>query len=156
MSYIENHLLANETLSYRAKIHWCIFLPPAFWSLLLIPFWMFVPDTVPQIRTLVGYAGILIALWFWASAYLRYISSEFGVTNQRVIVKIGFIRRYSIEILLQRIESIQVEQTILGRIIGFGTIIICGIGGQRDPFDLIADPLTFRKRVQEQLETVVR
>ena len=90
-------------------------------------------------------------------AYLRYITystSEFGVTNKRVLVKVGFIKRHSLETLLTKVEGISVDQGILGRILGYGSIVITGTGGTKEPFHKINAPFEFRKQVQEQIATV--
>ena len=78
-------------------------------------------------------------------------TSEFAVTNKRVLIKTGWIRRYSLETLLTKVESIRVDQSVLGRMLDYGTIIISGTGGSKEPFHKIAAPMTFRRRVQDQI-----
>jgi uncharacterized membrane protein YdbT with pleckstrin-like domain len=68
-----------------------------------------------------------------------------------VLIKIGFIQRHSLEVLLHKVEGIGVNQSIFGRILGFGTITVTGTGGTKETFDLIAAPLEFRKQVQANL-----
>lgn len=150
MSYIESHLLTDENLLYLTRPHWVIFLVPCVCTLIAIVFLM-----LPAFFPILGLLLLLGAIVTWITALITYLCSEFGLTNRRVMVKTGFIRRYSLELLLQRVESIQVDQSILGRILGYGTIIICGTGGSRDPFPNIDDPLTFRRKVQEQLEKTI-
>jgi uncharacterized membrane protein YdbT with pleckstrin-like domain len=72
------------------------------------------------------------------------------VTTKRVIIKVGLVRRRSVELLLRQVEAIRVEQGILGRILGYGTIIVGGTGGTAEPFSEIAAPLEFRRQVQMQ------
>lgn len=67
-------------------------------------------------------------------------------------MKLGLVRRYSLEIFFNKIESIQITQSIPGRILDYGAIIICGTGGSKDPFYFIPSPLNFRKQVQAQME----
>jgi uncharacterized membrane protein YdbT with pleckstrin-like domain len=69
----------------------------------------------------------------------------------RVICKIGFIRRKSIELFLLKVESIEVEQSIMGRVLGYGSVTITGTGNTHDPFKMIADPILFKKYVQDQV-----
>lgn len=102
----------------------------------------------------VGIFFIIIALISGTSAIINLKTSEFGITNKRVIVKIGFIRRDSLEVLLNKVEGIQVNQGILGRIFGFGSITITGTGGAKNPFHNITAPLKFRKIAQEQIASV--
>jgi len=95
----------------------------------------------------------LIGLLMLVPPWIRSISSEFAVTNKRVLVKVGLIRRHSLELLLQKVEGIGVDQGILGRILGYGTITVSGTGGTREAFRMIADPLEFRRQVQASLAT---
>lgn len=94
-----------------------------------------------------------IAVFKAIESFITYSTSEFGVTNYRVIAKVGFIRRKSLEVLLSKIESIRVNQTVLGRIIGYGSITISGTGGTHDLFPYISDPLKLRRKIQEQIIT---
>ncbi len=82
------------------------------------------------------------------SPLVQYLTSEFAVTNKRVLVKVGFISRHTLELLLSKVETVGVDQSILGRILGYGTIVVIGTGGTREPFRAITDPLEFRHQVQ--------
>lgn len=158
MSYIDNNLLPDEKVVYRSHLHWIIFTRAALWfavaiffhyinfyvSPLLAPYYQF----VIFIPIMIGFVDIITSL-------IKYSTTEFGITNKRVIMKMGFIRRYSSENFLQKIENIQVEQSIPGRILNYGTVIIIGTGGTREAFNLVADPLAFRKQVQIQVESVI-
>jgi uncharacterized membrane protein YdbT with pleckstrin-like domain len=150
MSYIDTHLLENEQVLYRTKMHWILFAIPIGWVFAGL-FFNFKEPQIPMLAIL----PILIGIGTGISAAITYASSEFGVTNKRVLIKVGFIRIDSIETLLSKIESIQVHQTILGRILGYGSIVICGTGGTKDPFNGIDNPLQFRKAVQEQIEKIL-
>ena len=96
-------------------------------------------------------AGVLLlpvfglGLIFLAIAYIRYKSTELAVTTKRIIVKYGFIRRQTIEINLNKAESIQVDQGILGRLFDFGTLVISGTGTSHAPLTGISEPMAFRK-----------
>lgn len=85
-------------------------------------------------------------------AYVRYKSTELAVTTKRVIVKHGFISRQTIEINLSKIESIRVDQGILGRMFDFGTLVISGTGTSHAPLAGIAEPMVFRKAFIEAQE----
>jgi len=80
---------------------------------------------------------------------IRRATSEFVITNKRVIVKVGLIRRKTLEMNLQKIESVNVEQGIMARILGYGTVTIVGTGGTKESFSDIRKPLVFRKKFQE-------
>ena len=147
MSYVEKHLMPGEQIEYRANLHWLVFLLPI---LLFIPaIWLFfVGGNIAKFLALILIVGVLVT---GLIAVIERRTSEFAVTNKRVLIKTGLIRRHSLETLLSKIESIGVAQSILGRILGFGTIVISGTGGSKEPFHKIADPMQFRRRVQEQI-----
>ena len=90
-----------------------------------------------------------LGLVLWAVAYVRIRSTELAVTTKRLIVKHGFIRRNTIEININKVESIQVNQSLMGRMLGFGTLIIAGTGASHAPIDGIAEPLAFRRAFVE-------
>jgi uncharacterized membrane protein YdbT with pleckstrin-like domain len=93
----------------------------------------------------------LVALFFGVSALIRYTTSEFALTNKRVLFKVGWLRRKTQELLLKKVEGISVDQSVLGRLLGFGTITVTGTGGTREPFPNIAGPLEFRSQIQSQI-----
>jgi hypothetical protein len=95
--------------------------------------------------------GLAALLWAGARLIAR-LSAQFTVTNKRVVIKLGTIRRRAIEMLLSKVEEIAVDQGLGGRILGYGTVVIVGTGGSKEIFMLIADPLEFRRQVQEQIE----
>ena len=96
---------------------------------------------------------IVIGLVLGVIAFLDQVSSEFVVTNKRLVLKQGIIRRRSVELFLSKLESVQVDQGILGRILNYGSIVPAGSGGTKQAFNKIADPLEFRRRINEQLES---
>ena len=77
----------------------------------------------------------------------RRWTTELAVTNRRVIYKRGFISRHTIEMNMDKVESVDVDQTILGRMMGYGNIVVRGTGSGLEPMRDIADPLTFRNHV---------
>lgn len=153
MSFIDKNLLANEVVIYRAHVHWVIFLNTFLYLLLSIAACGFnLRLTEPnQLLWAISILGLLLAFISSITGYIRYKTSEFAITNKRVLIKIGFIQRHSLEVLLHKVEGIGVNQSILGRILGFGTITVTGTGGTKETFDLIAAPLEFRKQVQANL-----
>lgn len=86
-----------------------------------------------------------LGLIFWILAYVRYKTTELAITTKRVIVKHGFIRRRTVEININKVESIQVDQEILGRVFNFGTLVIAGAGDPQAPIAGISSPMAFRK-----------
>ncbi len=147
MSYIEENLMAGERTVYRAKLHWAVFAWPAL--LLLIAVLSFAGGGLEA-----GVLFVLIALVVGTYALVAYNSSEFGVTNRRVLAKVGLLSRRSFEILLAKVEGIGVNQSMLGRMLDYGTIVVSGTGGTKEHFNRIAAPFEFRKQVQEQIAAV--
>lgn len=154
MSYVDKNLMAGEQVVYRAYRHWSIFGWPIFLLCVGLAFFFagqkwrenFSPSVGNAALALAALAAFLTAIPAWINRF----TSEFAVTNKRVIVKVGWIRRRTIELLLTKAEAIEVTQGIGGRILGFGTIVIIGTGGTHEPFERIAAPLAFRRKVQEQ------
>jgi uncharacterized membrane protein YdbT with pleckstrin-like domain len=150
MSYLDDHLLAGERIVYRARLHWSIFLASlaviGLGIVLAIVLGVYEPEYWYLGAALAG-VGLLIAI----GPAIRYASSEFAVTDKRVVAKLGFIERESLETLLSKIEAIGVDQGILGRMLGFGTITITGTGGTEESFPRIAEPLEFRRQIQSQV-----
>ncbi|MBI5837155.1 MAG: PH domain-containing protein [Candidatus Eisenbacteria bacterium] len=100
---------------------------------------------------LVGAFMFLLGLTGCLLARIYVMSSEFAVTNRRVLIKIGLVRRHTLELLLTKVEGIGVDQGFWGRVLGFGTITVTGTGGTRESFRDIARPLEFRKQVQTRV-----
>jgi uncharacterized membrane protein YdbT with pleckstrin-like domain len=147
MSYITENLMAGEKLVHSTRLHWIVFAWP--FVLVLLAVWMLA--SVDELVAL-GAFFFLLGLAMAASAAIARQSSEFGVTNRRVLIKTGLIRRRSLEVTLGKIESVQVDQGILGRVLNFGTIIVAGSGGTPQSFQSIAAPMVFRSHVSNQVE----
>ncbi len=150
MSFIDKTLLTNEQILYRAKMHPVIFLFPLFWTAVTTV--LFAQNSV--LRLLAFISGF-IAILTWLTAFIRYQTSEYVLTNKRVLHKVGWIKRQSLEIFLQKIEGISIQQSVVGRLFGYGTISIIGTGGTKNPFPLIQDPLIYRTNVQEVIEKIL-
>ena len=129
VSYIDQSLIAGETLVHRARVSW--------WS----QFWL----VFLGVLTLVAGVGLIFLAWAW----IRVRSTELAITNRRVIAKIGFVKRHTVEINLDKVEALKVEQGVWGRILNFGTIFISGAGTSVAPIPNIADPLVFRRKFME-------
>jgi len=118
-SYANKHLISNETVVFETRLHWVIFF------------------------TLRSLFTLTIAAW------LERWLSEYVITNRRIIIKTGFIARNTFEMNLSKIESVNVDQSVMGRILNYGSMTIIGTGGTQEIFHNIARPLEFRKAFQE-------
>jgi uncharacterized membrane protein YdbT with pleckstrin-like domain len=156
MSYIHKSLLDGEKIIYMTRRHKIIFTYPVIW--LLLSAVLFVVKWMYVFRPEVNFALSIFGGIFLAAAlihafviWINYLSAEFGITNQRVISKEGFLKRKTSEVFLKSVESVQVDQSIWGRMLNFGTIIVSGTGGASDPINMIRKPLDFKKQVQQRL-----
>lgn len=147
MSYTEKNLLSDEALIYHTHKHWVIFLLPVFWTVLGLIF-----SVQKDLLALLGYLLLFIALYYWISSVTNYMTSEYAITNKRVVIKIGFIQRQTWETLLSKIATLEVKQSIFGRMMRYGTLLIQSTGGGKDVFTVINDPLLFRRKVQQETE----
>jgi uncharacterized membrane protein YdbT with pleckstrin-like domain len=151
MSYLDDHLLAGERIVYRARLHWTIFLTSIVVVLFGIGLWILLRSIGEPSYSYAGLGLAGIGLLLAVGPAIRYVTSEFAVTDKRVLGKVGFIERESDETLLSKIEAIAVDQGIIGRMFGFGTLMITGTGGTQEVFSGIADPLEFRRQIQSQI-----
>ena len=150
MSYLDDHLLTGERIVYRARLHWTIFLTAIIVVVLGIALGILLQVVEPA-YSLAGAALAGIGLLLAIGPAVRYISSEFAVTDKRVLGKLGFIERESKETLLSKVEAIAIDQGVIGRILGFGTVTITGTGGTQESFPRISEPLEFRRQIQSQI-----
>ena len=154
MGYVEKNLMNNEEVVYKANMHWFIFVPSILIFIIGISlFFVEVGDQdAKAMFTLGGFIIIFIAFWSFIKALIQKVSTELAVTTKRVIAKIGFIRRNTVELNHSQVESFHVNQSILGRIFDFGTIIINGTGGGKTPIPNIDSPLEFRRNAMETID----
>src|SRR6266511_3785249 len=150
MSYIDSNLLDGEHVVFRTRLHWLLFMGPVlFIVIVLLPVaWLLSSGTwFLASGTWGGYAWVPIGLaaLILVATFIKRQSSDFAVTNKRVMMKVGVFSTRSIELLLNKIEAIAVEQTLLGRMFGYGDIVITGSGGTKEAFSRIQSPLEFRR-----------
>lgn len=132
MGYIEDILISDEHVVYRARVHWAILLP----GIILIP--------------------VVIGLVHLAIAAVTRATTEMAVTNKRAVLKTGWLNRATFEIRLDRIENVHVRQTAFARFLGYGTIFISGTGGTYRAVGYVADPHRFHRALHEQMERATR
>jgi uncharacterized membrane protein YdbT with pleckstrin-like domain len=118
-NYVDSHLIKGETVVYSAKLHWIIYLTPK------------------------------AILTLWIAPCIQQATSEFAITTKRIIIKTGLISRRTLEMNLSKIETVNVDQRIMGRILNYGSITVIGTGGTHEVFHDIASPMQFRKSFQE-------
>ena len=152
MSYIDRNLVPGEAVEYRTHLHWIVFAGPLVAALLGLAAVLFgVGSRYGQWILGVGLITLAVAAAATLARWLVVVTSEFAVTNKRVLIKVGVFSRHSLEILLTKVEGIGVDQRLLGRLLGYGTIVVTGTGGTREAFQRIAQPLRFRTEVQSRV-----
>jgi uncharacterized membrane protein YdbT with pleckstrin-like domain len=146
MSYVDANLLQGEQVMYRTRLHWKVFVPPLLFALVIsVPLaWLWITNAWNAF----GWIPVAIALLWLIAALVRRQTSEFVVTNKRVLMKAGVFTVRSIELLLSKVEAIAVHQSLAGRVFGYGDIVLTGSGGTKEPFSSIQSPLVFRNAVQ--------
>jgi heme/copper-type cytochrome/quinol oxidase subunit 1 len=163
MSYVQSNLVPGETVIYETRLHWVVTLGHLVVGclLLLLPgaFLLYYAHKQSgieskELHVMEGGAavflisGIIVIL----AGMVRRNATEMAVTNRRVVIKTGLASRKTIEMLLNKVESIEVSETTAGRMLGYGTIVVIGTGGTPEPFHKVAHPLEFRSQVQQQIE----
>jgi Bacterial PH domain len=163
LSYVEKHLISGETVQYQTKLHWIVMLghvvAAAILELLAFTFLIASFSTGAAAKNLPPRTAIDLGALFcflvggavFCIGLLKRNATEMAVTNKRVIVKTGLAERRTLEIVLSRIESVVVDEPALGRILGYGTVIVRGTGGTPEVFEKIHHPLRFREQVQSQI-----
>jgi uncharacterized membrane protein YdbT with pleckstrin-like domain len=163
LSYAEKHLIQGETIEYETKLHWIVMLGhaglTAFFVLagaaLLVFSWntRHSADSHSTILVWIALAAFLVAAILLGVGLVKRNATVMAITNKIVVVKTGLASRRTVELLLSRIESVVVEEPAMGRMLGYGTVIIRGTGGTPETFDKIAHPLEFRAQVQSQISS---
>jgi uncharacterized membrane protein YdbT with pleckstrin-like domain len=152
MRYVRRVLQPGETIVYATRLHWVVY---SRTILLLIVCVILAAAAVStsdnqNISLALEIGAIIFALLALSAglrAFIRRAATELAVTDHRVIYKSGLLSRHTIEMNRDKVESVDVDQSLLGRIFGYGTIIVRGTGGSLEPIGTIGDPLTFRSHI---------
>ncbi len=150
MGYVERHLLPNERVVYKTRLHWVLFIKPVLVMLVGAVLAVLLRQVAdPAWLWVFGVAVFVAGFAWWLVHYVEVMTSEFAVTSSRLILKVGLISRYTTELLLTKVESIGVQQGLTGRFLNFGDLIVTGTGGAREVFRRVRDPIGFRNHVQQ-------
>lgn len=167
MSYIDKNLLADERIVYRTRKHFIIFTIPVILTVLTLILFMQIPPMIDKFlggtslqntRYFIIFAACIgpavFAAFYWVKEWLNYVTSDFVVTTKRLIMKEGFFVRKATDARLTTISHVTVDQTLLGQIMDYGTVVVNNFGGSRDVFLLISRPIKFQQQVNMQLDKV--
>ena len=151
-TYVDRILQPGETVRYDGTLHWIIFLP----AFVLLGFgatglaaMALLPGTGQ--RGGVFFVVVILALVFGAlhllAAWVRRQTTEIAVTERRVIYKTGLVSRRTVEMNMDKVESVDVRQDIFGRMLDYGTVLIRGTGAGLEPLSTVASPLSLRNAI---------
>ena len=151
MKYVEQVLQPGEAVIYATSLHWLVYLRAVVMLVLALVCLVVAgrlgdPTFALALQIVAALFGLL-ALISGLSAMIRRATTELAVTDRRVIFKTGIVQRHSVEMNRSKVETVGVNQSILGRLLGYGTIIVRGTGGSFEPVAFIGDPLTFRSHI---------
>jgi uncharacterized membrane protein YdbT with pleckstrin-like domain len=146
MSYIDDNLIEKEYVVYRTKLHWAILLGPA---VLIILAGLWIPSKGMS-------ALVLLALGIMWGVFssISIQTSEIGITDRRLLLRVGFPLRRSCDIMLEEIQIVDIYQPSLGKFLNFGKIIIQSGGGKRYAFRMIASPIELRDELARQVNSI--
>jgi uncharacterized membrane protein YdbT with pleckstrin-like domain len=147
MTTIPESLMPNEQLLADTDLHWIIF----FWPVLLtgfLTYFMF----KQHVMFMLNYLAIALIIYTLSSTFIRYISTRYLLTSARAIKRTGFVSSQTWEIRVNRIESVQLSQTMMGKMIGYGNLTIMGMGGDQILFTMIDEPLSFQQKIFQAME----
>jgi uncharacterized membrane protein YdbT with pleckstrin-like domain len=151
MSYIQRVLQPNETLVYQTRLHWLVYARAVLFVIIAGGFAIAGDEAGGDDFLRAGLAAAAFFAFFAVvsaiHAAIKRASTELAVTDHRVIFKRGIVSRYTIEMARSKVESVDVQQSIWGRIFNYGTILVRGTGGSLEPFRNIENPLQLRSSI---------
>jgi len=155
MGYAERVLQPGETIAYRARLHWIVYLGGLVMLALAAGFGLAAAllhdERLQVVLAVVAVLALVIAFWVLVRAWILVASTEIIVTTRRVIHKTGFISRSTVEMNIDKVESVLVRQSLLGRMLDYGTVIVRGVGAGLEPVDHVSQPLELHRHVSAPL-----
>ena len=149
--YIDEILQPGEKVLYSTNAHWIYFLP-AIIGWIVAGVFLVLSGMVPagpSVLICLSLAAIsaIAALYKTVTAWFHRWTTETDVTNFRVVHKTGFVQRQTFEMSVDKVESVDVNQSILGRLLNYGDVTVLGVGEGGKTLDTIASPLAFRNAI---------
>jgi uncharacterized membrane protein YdbT with pleckstrin-like domain len=142
VSYLKHVLQPGETVRYQGSVHWILYLPPIFLSVIGV-----VAAATGPVGLMIAAGCFAIALILALRAWFIRWTTEIAVTNLRVIYAQGFIQRRSVEVNMDKIESVDVDQSVVGRLLNYGNVTIHGTGTTLEPLRNVDRPIEFRNEI---------
>jgi Bacterial PH domain len=148
MSYVQSVLQPGERVRHISSIHWIVYWPGVVIALLaVIAYWLSDTRYLPGLWRYTAYALALVAVVLLIQQWLQWWVTEIAVTDRRVIYKKGLIRRQTNEMNMDKVESVQIDQSILGRMLDYGDVKLLGTGEGFETLRTIASPIELRNSI---------
>jgi uncharacterized membrane protein YdbT with pleckstrin-like domain len=148
-SYVESILEPGETVRYSTKLSWTIYIPSLLLAICASAA-LVAGARDRETEDLSWFIAIIFALasmGVFVPAWFRRWTTEIAVTDRRIILKRGLISRTTIEMNMQKVESVDVDQTLMGRLFNYGDVTVRGVGSSSETFRMIDSPLKLRTTV---------
>ena len=150
MGYVEKVLQPEESVIYKTTVHWFVYLHACLWgalALVALIVSMRFDSTGASVMQWIALALLIVAVLMALVAWIRRITTELAITSRRIIYKSGLLKRTTFELNRSSVESVNVEQSVLGRLLGYGHVELKGTGTSSQHMPLIHDPLQFRSHI---------
>ena len=148
MSYLQRVLQPGEQVRHISSIHWIVYwLGVAVALLAVVAYWLSETRTLTGIWRYTAYALALVAVVLLIQQWFQWWITEIAVTNRRIIYKKGLIRRQTNEMNMDKVESVQIDQSVLGRMLDYGDVTILGTGEGFETLRTIASPIELRNSI---------
>jgi len=149
-SYVSEVLQPGESVRYDGTLHWVIYLPGfvliVFGLAALLATWGMGGHALSILRT-AAFVGLGVGALHLLSAWIKQWTTEIAITDRRVIYKTGLVSRRTVEMNMDKVESVDVSQDIFGRMLNYGTVLIRGTGASLEPLSTVATPLALRNAI---------
>jgi len=148
MSYVQRVLQPGEQVRRISSIHWIVYWPGVAVALLaVVAYWFSETRYLTGIWRYTAYALALVAIFLLIQQWLQWWVTEIAVTDRRVIYKKGLVRRQTNEMNMDKVESVQIDQSILGRMVDYGDVTILGTGEGFETLRTISSPIELRNSI---------
>ena len=140
--------VAKNTIVYQARLHWIIFV----WPCLLFIGMIYVAQTNNMLKEPSYIVAIIALVWLWLMI-LTYLFSSLIIKEKQVVLCTGILVRQTLDLSLNKIESVDIRQSILGSLFHYGSLVITGTGGTRQHINFLNKPLTCRRHIEQLMHT---
>ena len=152
--YVSQQLRKGEAVVYNAKVHWVVYIFPVVILYFGVPAMFTTKTFQDDITTAIGPVVTTIGILLLINAIIRQFCTELAITDERVIAKFGLISRSTFEQQLDRVEGVNLNQSIFGRLLNYGTVTVRGVGGGLTPIPYINEPQAFQTAPSELLSNI--